>query len=228
MRRQSTVIVPVRNRPDLVREAIGSLLAQSRLPDEIIVVDDGSTDGTAKALEAYGDRIILVRTPGLGPSAARNAGIRAARGDLIGFLDSDDLWPPDSLETQIRVLTENPDADVAWGTSRWIIMPGGAPLFRRPSPDLERNLSLDTMLFRRSVFERIGTFNEGLRLGEDGDLFLRARDAGISFVEHGALVAELRRHAGNMTNEGEAVRRSLLLAAREALRRKPPSGVPDE
>lgn len=223
-----TVVVPVRNRPGLVREAIDSLLAQTRLPDEIIVVDDGSTDGTVRVLETYGDRIHVIRTSGLGPSGARNAGVSAARGDLIGFLDSDDLWPPTSLESQIQVLTGNPSADAVWGASKWVIMPGGAPLFPRPPSVVEKNLSLCTMLFRRSVFERIGTFNEGLRVGEDGDLFLRARSAGISIIEHQGLVAELRRHDGNMTNEDGAVRRSLFLAAREALRRKSLSGGPDE
>ncbi len=108
-----SVIIPTRNRAYLVGEAIESALNQRQGEIEIIVVDDGSTDDTAKVLtENYGSRIRLLRTPERrGAGAARNAGLRLARGELIAFLDDDDLWLPGKLDAELNALERFPDAD---------------------------------------------------------------------------------------------------------------------
>src|SRR5262245_2421921 len=87
-------LIPTRHRRELVSRAVMSALAQTRLPDEIVVVDDGSTDGAGDAVRELDPRVRVVRTTGLGPAGARNAGARAARAEWLALLDSDDVWLP--------------------------------------------------------------------------------------------------------------------------------------
>ena len=104
-----SVIIPAYIRKRFVLKAIDSVLRQTVTDHEIVVIDDGSTDGTATALEAYGEKILYIRQENSGVSAARNAGIRAAQGNLIAFLDSDDEWLPKKLQTQIDFFRKNPE-----------------------------------------------------------------------------------------------------------------------
>lgn len=99
-----STIIPTYNRARTIERAVNSVLGQSWQPIEVIVVDDGSTDQTTDILARYGDRIHLIRQKNQGPAAARNAGIRAAQGAIITFLDSDDSWLPDKVERQMRLL----------------------------------------------------------------------------------------------------------------------------
>src|SRR4051794_33568080 len=96
-----SVIVPVHNGAEFLAEALNSLLAQTRRPDQIIVVDDGSTDGSADVASRFGTEVTLVRQENRGPSSARNRGLDLASGSHVGFLDADDLWVPDCLSTQL-------------------------------------------------------------------------------------------------------------------------------
>ncbi len=108
-----SVVIPTRNRAYLVGEAIESALNQRPGQVEVIIVDDGSTDDTAKVVtERFGSRVRLLRTPERrGAGAARNAGLRVARGELVAFLDDDDLWLPGKLESELNALEQFPDAD---------------------------------------------------------------------------------------------------------------------
>lgn len=99
-----SAIIATYNRADIVGEAIESILGQTYKNMEVLVVDDGSTDGTHEALRRFGNRIRVVRQENAGPGAARNRGIEVARGELIAFLDSDDIWMPTKLERQVRLL----------------------------------------------------------------------------------------------------------------------------
>jgi glycosyltransferase involved in cell wall biosynthesis len=103
------VIIPTHDRAALVRPAIDSTLAATTPEDEIIVVDDGSTDGSTAALARYGARVRLVSSPHCGPGAARNLGVREARRPFVAFLDSDDEWMPDKLQLQRSVMQRRPD-----------------------------------------------------------------------------------------------------------------------
>lgn len=99
-----SVIIPTFNRAGVVTRAIDSALGQTYRPVEVVVVDDGSTDETPRVLQSYGDAIVAIVQGNAGPAAARNRGIRESRGDLIGFLDSDDLWLATKLERQVDLL----------------------------------------------------------------------------------------------------------------------------
>jgi glycosyltransferase involved in cell wall biosynthesis len=107
-----SVIIPTYNRARTIERAVNSVLGQSWEPIEIIVVDDGSTDRTADILTGYSDKIRLIRQKNQGPSAARNAGIKAAKGEIISFLDSDDSWLPEKMERQVRLLQATESAGV--------------------------------------------------------------------------------------------------------------------
>ena len=113
-----SVVIPVYNLGDCVARALESVLAQTRRPDEIIVVDDGSTDRTAQELEKYKDRIRYLRQDNAGVSVARNHAIRAARCEWIAFLDGDDEWMPGYLEAQLALLERNPD--LIWSSGNFL------------------------------------------------------------------------------------------------------------
>lgn len=117
-----SVIIPVHNGERYLGEAIASVRRQSVSPIEIVIVDDGSTDGTAALADALGSDIRLIRQPHSGVTVSRNRGIRAARGDLIAFLDCDDMWTDDKLATQVPILLEHSDIQIALGHIRrmWI------------------------------------------------------------------------------------------------------------
>ncbi|MGD1018620.1 MAG: glycosyltransferase family A protein [Verrucomicrobiia bacterium] len=108
-----SAIIPTYNRARTIERAVNSVLGQSWQPIEVIVVDDGSTDQTTDILARYGDRIRLIRQKNQGPSAARNAGIKAARGEIVTFLDSDDSWLPDKVERQAKLLQATESQGVA-------------------------------------------------------------------------------------------------------------------
>ena len=115
-----SVIIPTFNRCGFLGRAVDSVLEQTGPSFELIVVDDGSTDTTFDLLAGYGDRIEMIRQSNLGVSAARNAGIRSARGEYIALLDSDDYWLPGKLETQHAFFRERPEALICQTEETWI------------------------------------------------------------------------------------------------------------
>ncbi len=177
-----SVILPTYNRSWIVREAIDSVLDQAYTSCELIVVDDGSTDDTPHLLAAYGHRIRTIRQPNRGVSAARNAGIRAARGRLIALLDSDDRWLPGKLSAQVDYFDAHPEARICQTEELWIrngvrVNPGN----RHRKEDgmiFERSLGLclvspSAVMLRRSLLDEVGLFDESLPACEDYDLWLR-------------------------------------------------------
>ncbi len=206
-----SVIIPTFNRPDFVREAVVSVLAQRLAAGEIIVVDDGSTDGTADDLmRTFGNGICLVRTANRGVAAARNTGVAKSRGHLIAFLDSDDLWLPDKLRAQVAFLRERPEVEISQTEEIWIR--NGARVnpcayHRKPSgdvfvPSLRRCLvSPSAVVMRRTLFERVGGFDESLPACEDYDLWLRiAVDTPVWCVPS-ALVVKRGGHADQLSRQ---------------------------
>jgi glycosyltransferase involved in cell wall biosynthesis len=216
-RERVTVIIPVRDRSAMIVEAINSVLGQTCPPDEILVVDDGSVDGTVAAVETFGDAVTLLRADGVGPSGARNIGLDRATGEIIGFLDSDDLWLPTTVAAQTSLFEQRPDANAVWGLGQWQILAGGSALGPAGDGVIERISGPNSMMFRRSALERLGGFNPALRYAEDHDLMRRFRAAGMIMAEHDALVAIYRRHGGNLTEDRIAMRRGLFEAAAAAL-----------
>jgi len=189
-----SVIIPTYNRWPLVNEAVESVLAQRAQDFEIIVVDDGSTDGTAKELAKYGARLRLFSQHRSGVSAARNLGAREARGRFLAFLDSDDLWRPEKLAVQTAFMEQHPQCQICQTEEIWLR--NGArvnprAIHQKPSGDIFlRSLELclvspSAVMMKRELFDATGGFDEALPVCEDYDLWLR-----IAVDHHVALIAE--------------------------------------
>ncbi len=178
-----SVIIPTYNRASWVTEAVVSVLAQTCRDFELLVVDDGSTDGTLAALARCGGEIRVLRSPRRrGVSAARNLGIAAARGEWLAFLDSDDLWLPEKLARQMAFMEAHPGLLLSQTEEIWVrrgvrVNPPlthrkeGGRIFLR---SLERCLvSPSAVLLHRRLFKDHGGFDEDLPAAEDYDLWLR-------------------------------------------------------
>jgi len=197
-----TVIIPVRDARAYLGDALRSAGEQGFADLELLVVDDGSTDGSADivAAQAPGARVLRHDAP-RGPAAARNTALREARGELIAFLDADDVWVPGALLRLSRCLDERPAVQFVVGATELVRMPEpGAPVAEPVVLSPARvSYFLPATLFRRSVFARLGLLDETLTFGEDSDWFLRAREAGVPFLTTEERVLLYRRHDRNMT-----------------------------
>jgi len=177
-----SVIIPTYNRAWILREAVDSVLAQDFGDFELIVVDDGSSDDTREILDTYQQRVIVLRQPNRGVSAARNRGIAASSGQLVAFLDSDDLWLPTKLSRQVDFFSAHPDAVACQTEEIWIrngvrVNPKkrhhkfGGMIFE---PSLALCLvSPSAVMIRKTLFDVVGRFDETLPACEDYDLWLR-------------------------------------------------------
>ena len=177
-----SVIIPTYNRGWILKEAIDSVLAQDYKDYELIVVDDGSTDNTREILDSYGQDLIVIRQANKGVSAARNLGIAAANGQLVAFLDSDDIWRPRKLSRQVDFFNSTPDAVINQTEEIWIR--NGARVnpkrrHRKPSGMIfEQSLGLclvspSAVMIPKTLFDAVGVFDENLPACEDYDLWLR-------------------------------------------------------
>ena len=218
----TSVIMPVRNGAPFIAEAMQSALVQLALTDELIVVDDHSSDRTSSVVAAIADpRVRVLSTPRRGVSAARNVGLAAARGELVAFLDHDDCWPAGRHAVMLRVLTENPDVDAVLGRIRIRFEPGTAP--SRPFLAIDGKYpkagSVCCGLYRRRILDRIGGFAEDMHFGEDIDYNIRLTEAGmrVELCEIDSLV--YRRHASNTTNDQKASRAGFFEIVRRKLAR---------
>lgn len=186
---QVSTIVPVFNGESTIAAAIDSVLNQNFDATEVIVVNDGSTDGTALILRRYGSKIRVIEQSNRGVSAARNAGAAIARGEYLAFLDADDEWLPGKLAKVVLALDRNAAATLAFSDVIQIGLDGsfGQPshIGRAPSMDdlLTRNWGIlpSSVVMRRRVFERCGGFREeitGPGCGEDTYMWMLAREQG--------------------------------------------------
>lgn len=185
-----SVIIPVYNGAAFLADAIASVRAQAYRSLEVIVVDDGSTDQTARVVQTLGADLRYIYQPNQGPAAARNRGLALAQGELIAFLDADDLWPADKLVQQAAYLAADAQVQVVWGNTQvCLYQPDGTPM---PSPS--RTPLLGSLLCRRSVFHQVGNFEATLRLGEDIDWLRRLMATGlvVQLSPHLALYYRLR------------------------------------
>lgn len=166
----------------MVREAIDSVLAQTTEAFELIVVDDGSSDGTDKELARLGESIRIEHIANRGPAVARNRGVEIARGPLIAFLDSDDLWAPSKLERQLAFMRENPGCAISQTSEIWIrngrrVNPGMRHRKRAGDFFVESLstclVSPSAVLMEKQLFDSVGGFDEDMAAAEDYDLWLR-------------------------------------------------------
>ncbi len=221
--RSVTAIVPVFNGERFLGECLASITAQERPPDELIVVDDGSTDGSAAIAEAHpGTRVLRRSHEGL--HLTRNAGVAAATGAWIAWCDADDTWKPDKLRRQLEHLDEHPDDDIVLTRMEHRFEEGAAwPFWLRPDQrfgDLD-GVAMSSGLFRREVFERVGGFRD--QRNGDFDLVIRARTAGCRIEVLDAVLHVRRIHGANMmttTPEGEVGAAGLMPSVREHMRKQ--------
>lgn len=219
---RQSVILPVRNGTAYIGQAIASALPQLTEHDEIIVVDNGSTDATAAVVTAIPDpRLRLVEEPKPGPAAARNAGLAVATGELISFLDHDDYWPEGRNAGLLAALTADPHADAAYGRIRVLVEPGCDDQgFAQLDGTFAPAIGLHVYLFRRTLLERTGPMDETMRLGSDVDYIARLRQAGMRAAIHDGDAAVYRRHASNITLDVTAKREGMFDVIARNLRRR--------
>ncbi|HLV01181.1 MAG TPA: glycosyltransferase, partial [Acidobacteriota bacterium] len=223
MKSTVSVIIPCFNSARFVAEAVNSVLKQTRPPDEIIVVDDGSTDDTADVLNRFKGQISYIRQENRGPSTARNTGIQAATGELICFLDADDIWLPEKLERQLDFITQNLDVGLLFTDEEEIEAASGRVLqpsllssrkrFERPNLPgyvsnaveqllLENFIPTSTVMTRRSCLKVSGLFDEKLQVSEDRDLWTRLA-ANFPVAVLPEVLAVKRVHSDNISSNQE-------------------------
>jgi len=193
-----TVIVAAYNGEAFLREALESLVAQEFVSYETVFVDDGSTDATAEIARSFPVRYHFQENQGL--PAARNAGLAMARGELIAFLDDDDVLPPTKLDVQARYLLGHPETGCVLGRQEWIFENG------RPPPELKRDpvfgdlggVALGSAMIRGSVLADLGGFDRSYAYAEDRDLFVRLREHGVEIALLADVVLFRRLHDSNM------------------------------
>ncbi len=205
-----SVVIPAFNRRELLPRAINTVLKQTRQPQEIIVVDDGSTDGTAEMVGQDFSLVHLVVQKNRGVSAARNAGINRATGDWLAFLDSDDAWQPQKLERQMELLARHGEMKICHTGETWL--KNGRPIsqkkkHRKPSGWIFQKclelcaISPSSVLIKREVFDLVGLFDESLPACEDYDLWLRiSARFEIHCVEE-PLTVKYGGHAGQLSSQ---------------------------
>jgi glycosyltransferase involved in cell wall biosynthesis len=199
-RRGISVMVPVHNGEAYLGEAIDSVRAQSYRPIEIIVVDDGSTDGTAEVARRHGDVVRYVRQPRGGNGAARNRAVALAGCDLFLFLDADDRLAPGALERLAGALEHDPSLQAVYGHVREFVSPDvDAEALARLRPPVDRIAGClpTNMLIRRDAFLLVGGFATDLRVGVTVDWAARARELGMRTALLDDVLFERRLHAGN-------------------------------
>lgn len=187
-----TVLIPTYNRKSVIHETLESVFAQTYADYKVVVVDDGSTDGTEQAIRPWLDRIHYVKQENGGPGSARNFGLRHIQTEYVAFLDSDDRWEPTFLQTVMSIVRENSSLGLV--TTAHVVEPNGEKWPRIQEARLEGDLysrlfqrnfvTTSATVVKRDCFGRVGLFREDLRQIEDYDMWLRiARAYPLAFVK---------------------------------------------
>jgi glycosyltransferase involved in cell wall biosynthesis len=210
-----------------VGEAVESVLTQSYKHFELIVVDDGSTDGTDRELAEFGSHVRLIRQPQTGVSSARNRGVAVARGPYLAFLDSDDLWLPKKLGVQIGFMQEHPEVQICQTDEIWIrrgCRVNPKLKHQKPSGDVFRRslelclVSPSAVMMTRDLFNGFGGFDENLPVCEDYDLWLRIGvNHSVPLIPH-ALTVKRGGHEGQLSHSFCPIDRYRVAALQKLLR----------
>ncbi len=227
-----SVIIPVFNGEIFLEDAIKSVLNQNYDNLECIVVDDGSIDGSAAIAKKH-ERIIYLHQEHKNVATARNLGIQKASGEYLAFLDADDVWDINKLETQINYMEENPDIDYSITKHSLFLAEGlkDFPQWIRAHHSEEETIAYipSSLVVRRYAFEIVGDFDEGYQISDDSDWFLRARDAGIKLGIVDKNLLHKRVHSQCLTSQTNVIKKELMKSIRASLWRAKLSGnVSDE
>lgn len=227
-----SAIVATYNGERFVGETLQSLLDQKRPPIEVVVCDDGSSDGTLDVVRSFGDAVTLIEQPNAGVSAARNHAASKATGDVLAFVDQDDLWEPERLEVQLDQLARRPELGLVYADS-WIIDGEGQVQGRRRDhlPYAEGHvfgalcetnfIPIETLSIPTAIFRELGGFDERARYVEDWEICLRiARSYPIGF--HPEPLGRYRIHGENLSYNMEAI-----LAEYASILEDLPQRIPD-
>jgi glycosyltransferase involved in cell wall biosynthesis len=240
-----SAIVAVYNGARFIADALSSIVGQTAPPDEVLVIDDGSTDGTGDVVARFPRVRSLRRDANGGQASALNWGVASARGAYLAFLDADDVWAPDKLARQLAAFEEDPALDVVYGQARTRILGGGgddawtklglpSAVHRGRAGEPSQGSPLEdrvlpaflpsAMLIRRAAFARVGDFDPGFKLGSVVDWYARSREAGLVERALDAVVYERRIHGDNVGIRQRGDRDEYLRVVKAALERRRRSG----
>lgn len=196
------MLLTVRNGENYLGEALASVLAQTVPPAEVVVVDDGSTDGTLDLLAGFGAQVTVVRQPATGTASGLNAALSRAQHDLVAFLDHDDLWEPRALEERIDLIGTGAELEITGGSTVQFLSPeldpATTPRFRFDSTAVQGAL-FGALVMRRRVFERVGGLDPNVIFAPQVDWVGRSRQLGIRYGWTGTVVLRRRIHDTNVS-----------------------------
>jgi glycosyltransferase involved in cell wall biosynthesis len=206
-----SVVIPAFNASKYIAETIRSVLRQSLPADEVLVIDDGSTDDTGAIAASFGPPVRVIRIPNSKLPAARNRGVNEAKGEWIAFIDADDLWEDNKLERQMQELSRHPEADLCYTGRVLLDESPDTPVLRDvinvpPAAKIGEELlhtnkfAPSCVVIRRSTFLAVGGHDTSLPYVEDWDLWLRLLKAGVKFVDCPEPLLRYRVHPDNMTH----------------------------
>lgn len=218
-------IVPVYNGERFVAEAIDSIISQTYAPIEVVVVNDGSTDGTAEVLGRYGDRIRVIHQENAGQATARNVGLEASTGPLVAFLDADDLWVPEKLARQMEWMEEHPEAWLCGCLMQnfWVEeMAAEAEAMRESEYARPFPATWQGILAKREIFDKVGRIDTGATYADVREWMHRARTMGYDTGRIDEVLVKRRIHQDNISRGRAELEPELLLrlAQRALARRK--------
>lgn len=213
-----SVVIPVYNGENFLAQAVDHILVQNYQPLEIIVIDDGSTDNTVEVAAQLQDKIHYFYQENSGPAAARNLGIKQAKGELIAFLDVDDRWSNNTLKILTEYLKKHPESGIAQGLIiRQKINPITHKVIENSPP--YNYINLGCALYRKSTFQQVGLFDETMRYGEDVDWYLRAWEQRINKGLIDEVTLYYRMHDTNMTKGKNLIEKGFIRIYKKRLDR---------
>jgi glycosyltransferase involved in cell wall biosynthesis len=217
-----SAIITAYNSERYVSQAIDCVLTQTLPPDEILVVDDGSADGTGEVVQRYADRVRYYKQANQGPGGARMAGIRRTKGEFLAFLDADDLWMPNKIELQYAALRADPNLDIVFPHLEQFLSPD-------LTPEVAATLICDAtphpaplisgFFTRRGVFDRVGPLRTDVK-AEFLDWYMRAQEAGVRMLTLKDVLVKRRVHPDNFTLHNKDVRHEYLSLLKASLDRR--------
>ncbi|HUN54985.1 MAG TPA: glycosyltransferase [Smithella sp.] len=216
-----SVIIPVFNGEQFIREAVENVLSQKYPALEIIIINDGSTDRTEEIIGQIPADVRYFTQQNSGPAAARNKGIRDASGEFITFLDADDLWPENNLNIMVDEMLKNPGMDVIRGYAQLMEFNKTSNRYDYTGNPLESFPHyIGAAIYRKSAFEKVGLFDAMLRFGEDADWFLRAGELNLNIKRLEETTLFVRRHGGNMTEGRNMLELNVMKVFKKSLERR--------
>jgi glycosyltransferase involved in cell wall biosynthesis len=224
-KKRISVILPVKNGEKHLIEALESVLDNINILDEIIIINDGSTDQSKKIISKMSKKNIdmtIIDGENLGPAEARNIGLKNAKGVYIAFIDHDDIWPSKRVERHFQILKKNPDLHVVVGKTQYFSnIIDALDNFNFKSLDKTiHHVHLGASTFKFDLFELIGNFKSELIFSEDHDLFLRMREQNISTYFDSEISLKYRIHETNMTKNKPLSELQLLNVLHQSILRR--------